>query len=154
MTHPLIPQITALANPIAQKLNFEIANIVFHSNKNPSLLRIDIRNKEGDTSLDDCEQMSRLLEEALETQDIIAEAYALEISSPGVADVLITDREFISFQGFPVMVETHTPHKNKTEFEGTLRSRDENFVYLNCKGRIVKIPRELVGQVTLRSVSE
>ncbi|AFZ48413.1 protein of unknown function DUF150 [Cyanobacterium stanieri PCC 7202] len=154
MTHPLIPEITALANPIAEKLNFEIANIVFQTNKNPSLLRIDIRNRGGDTSLDDCEQMSRLLEEALEMKDIIPEAYALEISSPGVADVLTTDREFISFQGFPVTVQTHTPHKKKTQFEGTLRSRDEDFVYLNCKGRIVKIPRELVEQVTLCSASE
>lgn len=154
MTHPLIPPITELANAIADKLNFDIANIVFQTNKNPSLLRIDIRNREGDTSLDDCEKMSRLLEEILEAKDIIPEAYSLEISSPGIADVLTTEREFISFQGFPVMVETHTPHKKKTQFEGTLHGRDEDFVYLNCKGRIVKIPRELVQQVTLQSATE
>ncbi|MBE9222220.1 ribosome maturation factor RimP [Cyanobacterium stanieri LEGE 03274] len=154
MTHPLITEITELATPIAEQLNLEIANIVFQTNKNPSLLRVDIRNRVGDTSLDDCEKMSRLLEEILEGKDIIAEAYSLEISSPGIADVLTTDREFISFQGFPVMVKTHTPHKKKTQFEGTLRSRDEDFVYLNCKGRIVKIPRELVEQVSLRSASE
>ncbi|WP_069789291.1 ribosome maturation factor RimP [Cyanobacterium sp. IPPAS B-1200] len=154
MTHPLIPQITELANPIAEKLNIEIADIAFQTNKNPSLLRVDIRSKQGDTSLDDCEQMSRLLEEVLEAKDIIPEAYALEISSPGIADVLTTDREFISFQGFPVMVETHTPHKKKTQFQGTLRSRDEDFVSLNCKGRIVKIPRELVQRVTLESATE
>jgi len=154
MSHPLIPEITELAIPIAEKVNLEIVNVVFQTNKNPSLLRIDVRNRQGDTSLDDCEKMSRLLEEALETQDIIPQAYSLEISSPGIADVLTTDREFISFQGFPVIVETHTPHKKKTQWQGSLKGRDEDSVYLNCKGRIVTIPRELVEQVTLQTTTE
>ncbi len=154
MNHPLIPKITEIATPIAEKLKLEIVNLVFQTNKNPSRLRIDVRNQEGETSLDDCEKMSRQLEEVLETEDIIPEAYSLEISSPGIADILTTDKEFISFQGFPVMLETHTPHKKKTQWEGSLKGRDESFVYLNCKGRIVKIPRELVQEVTLQSATE
>lgn len=149
MTHPLIPQITELAAPLAEKLGVEIVNIIFQTNKNPSLLRIDIQTSSQETSLDDCEKMSRQLEEILENADIIAEGYALEISSPGISENLQSDRDFISFQGFPVMVTTHTPHKKKTQWLGSLKGRDETSVYLNCKGRMVTIPRDLVQQVQL-----
>lgn len=153
MTHPLIPSILELAEPIAHRLNLEIANIVLQTNKNPPVLRIDIQGMTGDTSLDDCEQMSRQLEESLDEENIIPFTYVLEISSPGIGNNLESEREFISFKGFPVIVETDARFKQKTQWEGTLQGRDEKFVYLNCKGKINKIPREIVKSVQLYNPS-
>ena len=153
MTHPLIPSILELADPIAHNLHVEIANIIFQTNKNPPVLRIDIQGIAGDTSLDDCEKMSRQLEETLDAENIIPCAYILEISSPGIGNNLKSDREFISFKGFPVIVETDTLFKQKTQWEGTLQGRDEQFVYLNCKGKISKIPRDIVKSVQLYNPS-
>lgn len=151
MTHPLIPHILEIATPIAQALNLEIVNIVFQSNKNPPVLRVDIQNLSGDTSLDNCEKMSRQLEETLDAQNIIPSAYVLEISSPGIGDNLTHDREFISFKGFPVIVESSTEYKKHTQWQGTLQGRDEKAVYVNCKGKIVSIPREIVTKVQLET---
>jgi len=154
MTHPLIPSIEEIAKSIAQELNLEIATLILQTNKNPPVLRIDIRNIDGDTSLDDCEKMSRKLEETLDTQDIIPFAYLLEISSTGIGNNLTSDREFISFKGFPVVVETNTEYKKRTQWQGNLQGRDEKAVYVNCKGKIVTIPREIVKQVSLENKSE
>lgn len=151
MTHPLIPDITEIAQPIAQDLNLEIVNLVFLSNQNPPVLRVDIRNLSGDTSLDNCEKMSRLLEETLDANNIIPSAYVLEISSPGIGENLTSDREFISFKGFPVMVETNTEYKKRTQWQGNLQGRDEKAIHINCKGKMVAIPREIVKQVTLEN---
>ena len=59
MTHPLIPPILDLAIPIAAELGLDIVDVAFQTNKRPPVLRIDIRNLQQDTSLDDCEKMSR-----------------------------------------------------------------------------------------------
>ncbi|BAQ61346.1 clustered with transcription termination protein NusA [Geminocystis sp. NIES-3708] len=154
MNHPLIPSITEIAKSIAQDLNLEIVNLVFQTNKNPPLLRIDIRNLSGETSLDDCEKFSRLLEENLDAKDIIPSAYMLEISSPGIGENLTSDREFISFKGFPVIVETNIEYKKHTQWHGNLQSRDEKAIHINCKGKMVAIPREIVTKVQLENNQE
>lgn len=154
MTHPLIPDITEIAQPIAQDLNLEIVNLIFLSNQNPPVLRVDIRNFSGDTSLDNCEKMSRLLEETLDANNIIPSAYVLEISSPGIGENLTSDREFISFKGFPVMIETNTEYKKHTQWRGNLQGRDEKAIHINCKGKMVAIPREIVTRVKLENKEE
>ena len=147
MTHPLVPQIVDLASPIAEKLNLELVEVVFQTNKNPPVLKVSVRNLLKDTGLEDCEQMSRDLEAELDSQEIIPAAYVLEVSSPGISRILTTDRDFISFKGFAVVVTTVEPYKKHTQWQGTLQARDEKSVYLNQKGRKISIPRDLIVTV-------
>jgi ribosome maturation factor RimP len=147
--HPLIPQILDIATPVAAELGLELVSVVFHTNQRPPSLRVDIRNPETDTGLNDCERMSRALEAALDAADIIPHAYALEISSPGTSRQLTTDREFNAFKGFAIQVTTKEPFDGKTEWQGLLIRRDETALYLNQKGRPISIPSELVSKVFL-----
>ncbi len=149
MTHPLIPQLIELATPVAEQLDLEVVGAVFHTDRRPPVLRVDIRNRLGDTSLNDCERMSRALEEQLDATDIIPDTYVLEISSPGISRQLTTDREFISFKGFAVIVMTSEPYEGHKEWRGKLIGRDETGVSLNQKGRAIAIPRQLVTRVQL-----
>ncbi|GET39058.1 ribosome maturation factor RimP [Microseira wollei] len=153
MAHPLIPQIIDLATAVAEGLGLEVVGAVFQTNQSPPVLRVDIRNPEQDTSLDDCERMSRALEAALDATDIIPDAYILEISSPGISRHLSSDREFISFKGFPVLIETTEPYEGKKSWQGKLLKRDEEAVYINQKGRSIAIPRSLITRVQLEEQS-
>ncbi|MEA5571287.1 ribosome maturation factor RimP [Calothrix sp. UHCC 0171] len=149
MTHPLIPQIIEIATPVAEELGLEVVGAVFHTNQRPPVLRVDIRNPQQDTGLNDCERMSRALEASLDAAEIIPDAYVLEISSPGISREITTDREFISFKGFPAIVSTSPAYEGQQEWVGQLIRRDEAKVYLNQKGRIVEIPRSQVTKVQL-----
>ncbi|AFY96274.1 ribosome maturation factor RimP [Chamaesiphon minutus] len=149
MAHPLIPQITDLANPIAADLGLELVAVVFHTHERPPSLRVDIRNLVADTGLQDCERMSRALEAALDAKELIPFAYALEVSSPGTSRQLTTDREFNAFAGFAVEVTTDRAWDGKTEWQGQLIRRDDTKIYLSLKGRTVEIPREVVAKVYL-----
>ncbi|MEC4984854.1 MAG: ribosome maturation factor RimP [Oscillatoria sp. PMC 1068.18] len=149
MTHPLIPEIIELATPIAAALDLELVGAVFQTNRKPPVLRVDVRNLDAETSLNDCERMSRALEAQLDTTELISEPYVLEISSPGVSRELTTEREFISFKGFSIIVKTYSPYEGKKEWRGKLQGRDEETLYLNQKGRAIAIPRQLVAKVQL-----
>ena len=93
--------------------------------------------------------MSRALEAALDVRQLVPGAYVLEVSSPGVSELLTTDREFLSFRGFPVMVQTREPYRDHQEWIGRLVGRDQDCVRLNQKGRAIAIPRTLVTHVQL-----
>lgn len=149
MIHPLIPKIMDLATPVADNLGLDVVNAVFHTHQAPPVLRIDIRNRAGDTGLQDCEAMSHSLDLMLDETELIPDAYVLEVSSPGVSKILSSDRDFISFKGFPVTVETTEPHKGETHWQGNLMQRDESTVSLSLKGRTVKIPNTIIKVVEL-----
>lgn len=149
MTHPLVPQILDLATPVANSLDLELVGAVFHTNFHPPVLRVDIRNQQSDTGLDDCERMSRALEVALDEAGIIPDTYVLEVSSPGVSNVLNHDRDFVSFKGFTVMVMADQPYGGQQQWVGKLNRRDEAAVYLSLKGRTIAIPRNIVTKVQL-----
>lgn len=150
MAHPIIPQLLELATPLAQELGLEIVGAVFQTSKRPPTLRIDVRNPNADTGLQDCERMSRALEEPLEASGLFEDAaYVLEVSSPGTTRQLSSDREFVAFKGFPVLVKTYAPYNGKKEWVGRLNGRDDNQVYLSQKGKVVTIPRDLVANVHL-----
>ncbi|MEY2857013.1 MAG: hypothetical protein RLZZ74_1325 [Cyanobacteriota bacterium] len=149
MTHPVVPKIIELASPLAEDLNLELVDAVFQTNKTPPILRIDVRNADGNTSLENCEQMSRILEEKLDLTEIIPGAYVLEISSPGISRTLTTEKEFIAFKGFGVIIKTFAPYKNKKQWQGRLQSRDETNIHINDRGKAIAIPRELIAKVQL-----
>jgi ribosome maturation factor RimP len=149
MTHPLIPDLLHLATPIAENLGLEVVDIVFQTNKRPPVLRVDIRSLAGDTGLEDCEQMSRALETALDNQEILLGAYVLEISSPGISRQLSSEREFQTFKGFAVIVTTHDNQGKPKEWRGKLQGRDDDAIYLNQKGRAITLERTAVVSVRL-----
>ena len=154
MAHPLIADIVACATPIAESLGLELVDVVFQTNKKPPVLRIDIRNLERDTGLEDCEQFSRAFDPQLESENLIPGAYVLEVSSPGTARSLTLDREFVAFRGFPVVVKTYAPYKDKKEWRGNLQQRDDEMIRLTQKGKAIAIPRELVAKVQLDDQNE
>ena len=154
MAHPAIPRNLELATPIATDLGLEIVGATFHTNESPPVLRLELRNPIADTSLDDCERLSRALEPVLDEADAIPGAYVLEVSSPGLSEFLETDREFTSFKGFEVTVTTREPHKGKSLWQGSLLDRDAETLRINQKGRVISIPRDLVERVRLADGAE
>jgi ribosome maturation factor RimP len=155
MVHPVVPQVQALADPLAASLGFQVVQVIFHTNQHPPVLRVDIRPLEAslDTSHADCEVMSQALETRLDAADLFSMPYVLEVSSPGVPNLLISDRDFAVFKGFPVEISVDPAYKGKLHWSGNLLGRDQEFVLLSQKGRQIQLPRASVQQVILRESS-
>ncbi|KAL1515907.1 hypothetical protein AB1Y20_002521 [Prymnesium parvum] len=102
--------------------------------------------------VDDLQSLNQAISSFLDSEEDELESlppFMLEVSSPGLSPSLSTDLDFISFKGFDVNVETSEAHKGKTNFSGTLVGRDDEFVTINNKGRLSKIPRGIVTLVQL-----
>ena len=116
-------------------------------------IQIQITRKDGEEiSLDDCAKFSSRIEENLESSKLLNKSYVLEISSPGLNDILETDREFETFKGFPIEVSTKNETDSKVlQKSGLLHTRSKEHLLINVKGKMSKIPRENVIQVRLAS---
>ena len=154
MPHPLLPELERLSSDVAVSNGFTICGIQLLTHLNPMTLEVQIRHSNGaDVSLDDCATFSSVLGEALETTNVLSEAYVLEISSPGIGEILSSDRDFQTFRGFPIEVECRDPKDVETRLEGQLLERDADVLQINIRGRIKRIARDRVIQVRLTSPS-
>jgi len=103
-------------------------------------------------NVDDLMRFHRSMYEKMELDEELNRVlvnFEVLVASPGVSNILKIDRDYESFKGFPVIATTTTEFKKKTKFEGTLVERTEAAVVLSLKGRVVKIPRDLIDQVRL-----
>ena len=94
----------------------------------------------------------RMMYEAFELREsdlAVVTRYEIIVASPGIGEVLRSDRDFVSFKGFTVSVSTTEIFKKKTAFEGTLVERTEEYVSISQKGRLIKVPRNVIAEVRL-----
>jgi ribosome maturation factor RimP len=108
--------------------------------------------EEAFPSIDQIQRAHLKIFEALEMRESelrVVSRYEISVASPGISDDLRSNRDFLTFKGFPVSVTTKEVFKKRTLFEGTLLERTEETVNISQKGRIIKIPRNLVVSVCL-----
>ena len=154
MPHPLLPDLETLASSVAAAQGFELCGIQLLTHMSPMTLEVQIRHSSGaDVSLDDCAGFSGVLGDALEASSLLTEAYVLEISSPGIGDQLIEDRDFQTFRGFPVEVTHRDKDNSEQRLDGLLLERSDDELQINIRGRIKRISRDRVIGVRLTSPS-
>ncbi len=90
-------------------------------------------------SVDDCLQLSRQVENNVDRED---EDYALKVSSYGISNPLINERQFKKNVGRKIKLTTEEGEK----YKGTLSQADDNGVTVTWKERV---PKEVgKGKVT------
>ena len=77
----------------------------------------------------------------------------LEISSQGVSDELTSERDFKTFKGFPVNVELNQNSKIKF-LNGLLYEKSKDYLAINIKGKIKKIPLDEVLRINLCTLKD
>ena len=117
-----------IARPIAAELGLEIWDIRYLKEGSQWFLRIFI-DKDGGVDINDCERMSRALDEPLDKADPIDGEYILEVSSPGIERELIRPEHFMQFIGADIMVKMIRPLEGiGKEFKGVLTAYDDGDV--------------------------
>ncbi len=144
-----------LAGLTATREGFEIVGFKIFAEIKPMTIQIQIRHQNGeDVSLDDCSKFSGSVGESIDNSELLNIPHVLEVSSPGLTEVLQTDKDFITFKGFPIEVATKSKSNSQIIESGLLHTRSKEHLKINIKGKISKIPRDEVIQVRLVSPTE
>lgn len=116
-----------LLGPIVEKFGVEIYDVEYVKEGSDWYLRAYIDKPEG-VNIIDCENVSRALSDALDAEDYIADAYILEVSSPGLGRTLKKDRHLEKSLGAEVEIRTYKPIEKRKEFSGVLKAYDKDTV--------------------------
>lgn len=134
----------SIADMLAEGTPLSVIGAEYKKEDGERFLRIYI-DKDGGVGLDDCENFSRRIEEVLDRESIIDEAYTLEVSSPGADRTLRSEREFLYYRGRRVSVKLYRAADGEKEFDGVLKDYDKTHVFIDRGGKIIEIkPSEAV----------
>ncbi len=92
-----------------------------------SVLRVTV-DRPGGVDLDAVTVATRLVNDLLDTNDLIGDKTTLEVSSPGVERVLRTPEHFRRFVGSTVAVRTRPEAEGDRRVEGVLEAADDDGV--------------------------
>ena len=118
-----------LVLPIIEANNFELVDVEYVKEGANWYLRV-YADKEGGIAIDDCVLISRSLEEKLDAEDFIEDAYILEVSSPGLGRPLKKDKDFARSIGEEVEVRLFRAVEGCKEYTGLLNAYDKTTVTL------------------------
>lgn len=146
-------KIRSLAGQVADELGVELVDVVLYGRGKRSLLRVTI-DREGSVTLDDCERFSRRLEGYLDVEDLIAQSYTLEVSSPGLDRPLKTLDDMKRSIGKMVRIVMSEAIDDQSFFRGKIREVRDGIIILSVEEkqgppREVVIPYDRVSKAQL-----
>ena len=151
----LVIDLKDLVNRTALDKGFEVIAVELHTHQNPMTIQLQIRPQGGgDVSLDDCALLNTPISDALDQSKLLQNPYILEISSPGLPDLLTTDRDFETFKGFPIEVSFIDDQESEVKKNGLLHEKSKDELQINSKGRVTIIPITSVIKVQLTTSKE
>lgn len=138
-----------ICEPITERLGLYLIDIEYKKEGNNYVLRVIVDKPQG-IIIEDCENVSRELDEKLDELDPIENGYTLEVQSPGERS-LRKDEEFEYFKGRDVEVKLYEALEGKKIYEGELTGLLENNIkILQENGEERSFPRNRVANVKLK----
>ncbi len=137
-----------LLTPIVERFGVEIYDVEYVKEGSNWYLRAFIDKEEG-VNINDCENVSRALSDALDTEDYIEDAYILEVSSPGLGRALKKDRHLEKSLGMEVEVRTYKAIDGQKEFSGILMAYDQETVTIEETNEEHIFRRSEIAQIRL-----
>lgn len=124
---PLANKIEKAISPTAESMGYEIVRILLVGvGSGKPTLQIMAERPDGTMNLDDCSRLSQAVSALLDVENVMDEAYYLEVSSPGIDRPLTRLKDFERYKGFEAKIEVGKPIEGQKKFKGTLVGAAEN----------------------------
>lgn len=139
----VVSRAETLVDPLVRSEGFELVELEYAREQQGWVLRLfidrpghDPMSKEGGIGLEECAKVSHAVETALEVEDLVPHAYALEVSSPGINRPLRRPEHFAKVVGKRVKVKTFGPVGTppRKSFTGTLVESSASDITLQVEG--------------------
>ena len=114
--------------PKIEEEGFEFEYVEFVKEGDNNILRVVIDNPNGNVAIDDCEKISRKIEDDIDKN--IDKEYVLEVSSAGLERQLKNIKLFEKYIGSEVYVKLYKKLDDKKEITGILKSVNDNNIVI------------------------
>lgn len=101
-------RIAHIAEPVLAQLGYRLVRVKMLA-QNGATLQIMAERPDGTMTIEDCEAASQALSPELDVEDLIAQAYRLEMSSPGIDRPLVRLSDFRRAIGHEAKIELTQP---------------------------------------------
>ena len=124
MSDYIIEKVEEFAEGILSSLDLELVEVQYRQEGHGWVLRLFIDGPNG-IGVDECAKVSREMNVFLDVEDLIPNAFHLEVSSPGLERALRTIDDYKRFVGKKARVKLRHPIDGQKVFIGLLGSSDE-----------------------------
>ncbi len=150
-----IAALTALIEPEATALGLRLVRVGFFGGKSdPTLQVMAERPDTRQLTLDDCATLSRRISEILDAlegtaDDPIADAYRLEVSSPGIDRPLTRLADYADWVGHEARIKLVEPIEGRKMFDADLKGIEGDVVHVIAKHGAMPIPFDAIASAKL-----
>ena len=111
--------VASVVAPVIEDLGYRLvrARMIDH---NGLTMQIMAERPDGTMSVEDCELISKALSPVLDVEDPVAQAYNLELSSPGIDRPLVRRSDFETWSGHVAKIETAYLLDGRKRFRGNI----------------------------------
>ncbi len=126
---PLTRKIERVITPTAASMGYEIVRVLMVGvGSGKTTLQIMAEKPDGTMNVEDCSRLSQAVSALMDVEDVLDEAYYLEVSSPGIDRPLTRAKDFDRYKGFEARIEMDDPIDGQKKFKGLLKGIDANDV--------------------------
>ena len=144
-------RIHELVDDLIGQEGYELVEVELANMQGRSILRlyIDSAQSDGQIGVDDCAKVSRILSDLLDIEDVLPNAYTLEVSSPGIFRPLRKPEHFDRALGERVKVKTFAKQSGRKVFTGLLHAREGSSVSVDVDGTVYNLELVDVAKANL-----
>jgi ribosome maturation factor RimP len=145
-----LPQLRALADPVARDLSLELFDLSIQRQGKRYVVSVVIDRNDGPVKVEDCVSVSKGLEAKLDELDLISAVYVLEVSSPGLDRPLRSLNDCERYIGGKAQLTTSEPVEGQSSFEGIIEGVANGCVRMKMsEKRKVDVPYAKVKKAKL-----
>jgi ribosome maturation factor RimP len=125
-------RIAEIIQPVIEDMGFELVRVRLMIAKE-STLQIMAQKADGTIEVDECGAISTAVSAVLDVEDLIVEAYTLEVSSPGIDRPLTRLKDFELWEGHVAKIETDELIDGRRRFKGVLAGTEGDEVLIEIE---------------------
>lgn len=123
----------ALVQPLIESLGFQLLRIRMTGDDGKMILQVMAENDAFGLTIEQCETISHAVSDMLDVENPIAGAYALEVSSPGVARPLTRAVDFERWSGYEAKLGVKQAVDGQRRFRGLIEGFAEGEARLQVR---------------------
>ena len=114
-------RIGRIAAPVLRDLGLRLVRVKISAAAGATV-QVMAERPDGTMTIDDCERASEALSPVFDAEDIMTQAYRLELSSPGIDRPLVRRSDFERAAGHEAKFEMATPVDGRKRFRGRIEA--------------------------------